>query len=358
MNLLSFFNTQVSDKVGTAPGTMAYIGEPRKRPPVVSVFRYHADGLEENPEVALADLTLPENTPGVTWINLDGIHEVELITGLGNKFGLHPLTMEDIVNTTQRPKMEEYDNGLYLVLKMIAFEEETAELDIEQVSFFLGKGFVLTFQEKSQDVLEPVRKRLRQGTTRIRKRGEDYLFYALIDVVVSHYYLVLEEIENRIDELDESIHEKNSSQTIAEIQKLKKNLIVLRKSIHPLLEVVNQLLKPQEQIVMDKKTLPYFRDLYGHLKQILELVETYREVLSGLYDLHFALNGQKLNEIMKVLTVVSTIFIPLTFIAGIYGMNFQNMPELTWSYGYFAAWGLMVLIAVVLLILFRRKSWL
>lgn len=357
MRILSFLHNQVSDKAGTPPGTLAYIGKPQTQSPGITIFRYNEADLVEIHDAGSNDWISDEPNK-ISWINIDGIHDLDLIRQIGAAYQLHSLVLEDIVNTTQRPRLEEYGNGLYLVLKMVSYDESSGEINTEQVSLFWSENYVLTFQEKAEDVFDPIRKRLKQNTGRLRKKGADYLFYALIDIVISNYFAVLEGIEDQIDQLEERLHESVSPTIIQEIQTLKRNLIFFRKSVMPLREVMNQFSRAEEFPTFDKQNLIYIRDLQGQLIQVLDLMETYREILSNLYDFYFALNGQRMNEIVKVLTIVSSIFIPLTFIAGIYGMNFQYMPELAWKYGYYIILGILGLITLVLLIIFRRKSWL
>lgn len=359
MDRLSFTDSHISDKEGSMPGSLTYIGETRDGEPTLHLYRYNEEKLSQIPLKTVAALT--QQDPGeeeqVDWLNIEGIHQVELIKELGHTYHLHPLILEDIVNTTQRPKIEEYTNGIYLVLRMIFFQEESQQLTTEQVSLFLGNNLVLTFQEKPEDVFEPIRKRLEEKIGRIRKKGADYLFYALLDAIISNYFTVLERIEDEIDDLEESFYQTPDKESINEIQQLKKSLIFLRKSIGPMREVMNQLVRIQESSFFEEKNFVFVRDLQGELFQVIDLVDTYRDVLSNLYDLHFALNNQRMNETVRLLTVVSTLFIPLTFLAGIYGMNFQYMPELQWRYGYFFIWGLMLALVCILLVYFKRKSW-
>lgn len=357
MPLLSF-DHQSSSPADSPPGSILYVGEPRQRKVDVSIYRYHETDLEEIKQAQQSDWSQSISEESVSWINLDGIHDLDLVKQLGEYFELHPLVLEDIVDTTQRPKIEEYDNGLFVVLKVISYQEVGKKLETEQLSLFLGKEYVLTFQEKTEDVFDPIRKRLLQNKGRVRKQKADYLFYALMDLIIGNYFLVLEEIEDQINVLEDRIHDNVSIELIKEIQQLKKALIFLNKSVYPLREVINYLERRQEAAFIQQKTLIFFRDLQDQLFNIIELIETFRDVLSNMHDLHLALNGHRMNQVMKVLTVVSSIFIPLTFIAGIYGMNFQHMPELAWKNGYFFAWGLMAIIAVILLLIFRKKSWL
>ncbi|MEL6253198.1 MAG: magnesium/cobalt transporter CorA [Bacteroidota bacterium] len=358
MRQLLFSNNKLSDRTGLAPGTLTYVGEKRIQPSKLSIFSFNEQELSENSKANFDDLSSEAENSKVSWINVDGIHELDFVKKVGEIFRLHPLILEDIVNTTQRPKLEEYENGLYVVLKMISYEASEQEIDTEQISLFLGKGFVLTFQEKTADVLEPIRNRLRRSLGRLRKNKEDYLFYAILDVIIRNYFVVLEGIEDQINELEDWIYEDVSKEVIADIQSLKKALIFLRKSVLPLRELVNRVERNLENNFIQKKTLLFFRDLQDQISHSMDLIDTYRDILNNLHDLHISLNGHKMNQVMKVLTVVSTIFIPLTFIAGVYGMNFQNMPELTWENGYFFVLGIMAALAISLVFVFKKRSWL
>jgi len=353
-----FFETHRSPhERGSIPGTPTYIGAPREHKTSITTYRYNLEEVVQEVYQEPSQLPPVQESPYISWIDVNGIHDVKFMEKIREHYKLHPLVLEDIVNTTLRPQLEEYENGIFLVLKMISHDPGSSSIQTEHISLFLGHGFVLTFQEKPGDVLDPLRKRLLNNLGRLRKKNADYLFYALVDVIVDHYFLVLEGIEEEITELEERLHDDDSNDLLQEIQEHKRQLIFLRKSIVPLREVMNHLNKLKENPLFEKKTWVFIRDLHSQLSQVLEMVETYREVLTNLYDLHFALTSHRMNEVMKLLTVVSTIFIPLTFIAGIYGMNFSHMPELTWSNGYFAVLGLMLLITIVLLILFRRRSW-
>ncbi|MEO0473736.1 MAG: magnesium/cobalt transporter CorA, partial [Bacteroidota bacterium] len=291
------------------------------------------------------------------WINVDGVHDTDFLKEFHSLYNLHPIVQEDITNTTQRPKVEEYDNGVYLVLRMLSYDVEKKEINTEQVSLFLGAGYVLTYQERTEDVFDPIRQRIQLNQGRLRKTKADYLFYALLDTIVRNYYSVLEGIEDQIDEIEDRIYEDNAREVIQEIQKLKKVLIFLRKSIFPLREVINQIERTHDHAFIQQKTLLFFRDLQDQMFQITDLIESFRDTLSNLHDLHLALNGHKMNQVMKLLTIISTIFIPLTFIVGVYGMNFKHMPELDWQNGYFMVLGIMGLLTVLLIWFFKRKDW-
>lgn len=340
------------------PGTATYIGPGRDHNPTIRLIQYSESSHSETWIDQISDLPAALSAEQVSWIDVDGIHEEAMITRLASDFTLHPLFAEDVVNTQLRPQLEEYENGISLVIKMITYDEAQKRVEQEQLSLFLGKGFVLSLQEKPGDVLDSLRNRIKNSLGRIRKKKEDYLFYAIVDVVVDHYFIVLEKLEEEIYELEGRLHEESSQDLLKEIQHHKQELIFLRKAILPLREVMNSLNKVQEAKIFEKKNQVFLRDLQSQIAQVLELMETYREVLSNLYDLHFAMTSHRMNEVMKLLTVVSAIFIPLTFIAGVYGMNFDHMPELHWKFGYFMVWGIMTGVALSLVWFFRRKKWL
>ncbi|MCL4151113.1 UNVERIFIED_CONTAM: hypothetical protein GTU68_019572 [Idotea baltica] len=346
-----------SQKAGLPPGTLLYVGENRTGSSSIDIFDYAGETVLSKENVDLAELPTYKSNNTSTWINVDGIHEIDLISGICEQFKIHPLTQEDIVNTFQRPKFEVHDEYLYVVMKMIYYDKETEFITVEQVSFILGEGYVITFQEMTEDVFGPIRDRLQQGHTRIRRRGSDYLFYALIDVIISNYFVVLERFEDHIESLEEKINLDASSDLLKEIQVNKKELLSLRRSIFPVREVINGMSR-SESLLISKRTQVFIRDLYDQVYQVSDTIENFRDSLSGLHDLHLSLVSHKMNEIMKVLTIIATIFIPLTFVAGIYGMNFNNMPELQWKYGYFMAWIVMILMTIGMVLFFRKKRWL
>lgn len=297
------------------------------------------------------------NTPGVTWLDIDGVHRSDILEAVAAHANLHHLVIEDIHNTYQRPKAEDYEDFLYIVLKMISWDENLNQAQAEQVSMILGKGYVLSFKEDPGDIFDPVRVRLREGKGRIRKSGADYLAYALLDQVVDNYFLVLENLGERIESLEEELTTNPSPATLKAIHHLKRELIFLRKSVWPLREAINSLERGDSSL-FQAETLVYLRDLYDHTIQVMDTIETFRDMVSGMLDIYLSSISNRMNEIMKVLTIIATIFIPLTFIAGVYGMNFANMPELQWPWGYFAVWGVMILVAGGMIIFFKRKGWL
>lgn len=293
----------------------------------------------------------------MTWINVDGLHETELMGELGKIFDLHPLTLEDILNTHQRPKMESHEKYIFVVLKMLSCAQESTEILSEQVSFILGPGYVLSFQEKLGDVFEPVRQRIRSHKGRIRARGSDYLLYALVDAVIDHYFVVLEKIEEQLEVLGEAVFEDPSATLLAEIQGLKLELVRMRKAVWPLRETISGLVREESELI-EERTEIFLKDVYDHTIQAIDTVEGFRDTVSGLLDIYLSNVSNRMNEVMKVLTIIATIFIPTTFIAGVYGMNFDFMPELKWHWAYPLVWIVMIAVGVSMIFYFKKKKWL
>lgn len=354
---------KMSRKVAQAPGTLIHIGEKRVHRVRIMVTRYDRETITEEEIDATAEWRPEKKDRQVTWINVDGIHEAVNIERIGGAFGIHPLVLEDIVNTGQRPKLENFDDYLFVALKMLYHDREADEIMAEHVSLILGPDYVISFQEREGDVFGPVRERLRLGKGKIRKMGSDYLFYALMDAVVDGYFAVLEGLGEKIEDMEDVLMESPRTETLQAIHFLKREMIFLRKSIWPLREVVSGLIR-EESPLIDKETVIFLRDVYDHTIQVIETTESLRDMVTGMQDLYLSSVSNKMNEVMKVLTIIATIFIPLTFIAGIYGMNFNpdaspfNMPELNLRFGYLIAWALMIVVAAVMVIYFRRKKWL
>jgi len=346
-----------SQKAGLPPGTLVHIGERKVEKVRITIFDYDADQFQEKEAKTIEESYPFRDKPTVTWINIDGFHDTGIIEKLGNHFGLHPLLLEDIVNTEQRPKMDDYGNYIFIVLKMLYYREERKAVEAEQVSLVLGSNFVVSLQEREGDVFKPIRERIRNNKGRLRKAGADYLAYALLDAVVDNYFIVLEKLGEQIDDIEQQLATNPTKETLGHIREFKREMIFLRKSIWPLREVVGGLERCESPLI-HKATGVYLRDVYDHTIQIIDTVESLRDILSGLLDVYLSSMSNRMNDVMKVLTIFASIFIPLTFIAGVYGMNFANMPELHWRYGYFEIWGVMVLVAVMLLIFFRRRKWL
>jgi magnesium transporter len=342
--------------VGLPPGSVVFIGEEKTAPVRFSVIDYTEDHLEETTLRDVGEVLPYRDSPTTTWINVSGVHDEDTIRTIGEHFGLHPLIQEDIAHTGQRPKLETYDDHVYVVSKMLYHDEEADHLRAEQVSFVLGGSYLLSFQEDPGDVFDPVRKRLREGRGRIRARGTDYLTYALLDVIVDHYFVILEALGDRAEEIEDEVLDDPQSETQERINDLRRDLIFMRRMTWPVRELLSQL-ERLDLPLWSEETRPFVRDTYDHAVQVLDLVESLRDVVGGLTDLYMTSLSNRMNEIMKVLTIIGTIFIPLTFIAGIYGMNFEYMPELSVQYGYPAAMGVMAVIAAALLLYFRRKDW-
>ena len=342
--------------IGLPPGTLVHVGKARSDRVGITVMDYTEGELAER-EVASVDECLPyKDSPTVTWINVDGVHNLELVRELGHKFGVHPLVLEDIVNTTQRPKSEAYDTCLFTVLKMLYWDEAAGAIAAEQVSVLLGPQVVLSFQEQPGDVFDRVRERIRQSKGRIRSMGADYLAYSLVDAVVDNYFVILEWLGERIEALEDRIDADAGPEAAKIIRGLKKEMLAGRKAIWPLRDVVSALVRGESPLIR-ADTLPFFRDVYDHVIQVIDTAETYRERLSSLRDAYLAALSNKMNEVMKVLTMIATLFIPLTFLAGIYGMNFAFMPELKWRWGYPGVLGAMLLVAGGMVVYFKRKRW-
>ena len=343
-------------KPGLAPGTLIYTGIGRNEPVQIAVFSYTETEFEEVSDASIDTLDSVLKSPSNFWINVSGIHDIALIESIGQKMGLHHLVMEDIVHPEQRPKLEAYDHQLYMVAKMI-YRDSAGNPISEQVSIVLGKNYVLSFQERPEDIFQPVRERLRFGKGMMRKMGSDYMAYALLDLIVDHYFVVLEEYGSSMEQFEEDVMRHPSKQTLSAIRDQKKHLIAFRRDMWPVRELISSILRDDSGLVR-KKTHTYLRDVYDHVVQAIDLVETYRDLLSGLTDLYLSSLSLRMNEVMQVLTIIGSIFIPITFIAGVYGMNFSVMPELQWEYGYLAIWVLMASTALGSIYFFKRKKWL
>ncbi len=348
---------RTAKKIGIHRGTSAGAADKEEAAPRITIIDYDESKFREEEVSAVEDCFPFKDRPTITWINVDGLRQVSVIDQIGKHFGLHPLVLEDIVHTGQRPKMEDFGQYIFLVLKMLSYDDREKEIVIEQVSLILGAGFVISFQEKIGDIFEPVRKRLREQKGRIRKEGADYLVYSLVDMIVDNYFAILEKLGDRIEDLEDVLIARPGSRSLQAIQVVKRELLLLKKSIWPLREEISGLERGESPLISESTGI-YFRDVYAHTIQVIDTVETYRDMASGMVDTYLSSLSNRMNEVMKVLTVIATIFIPLTFITGIYGMNFQYMPELRWRWGYPAVLGLMLLVVLGMLFYFRRKKWL
>ena len=333
-----------------------YVGEKKIDRVRIRIIDYDEAQFQEKEAKTVEECFPFKDKPTVTWINIDGIHQVDIIEKIGNHFNIHPLVLEDIVNTGQRPKMEDFVNYIFVILKMLYYDEKINETKAEQISLILGSNFVISFQENEGDVFDPIRERIRSDRGRIRKMGADYLAYALIDTIVDNYFIVLEKLGEKIEDIEDELVTNPTLETLQTIHSLKREMIFLRKSVWPLREVVSRL-ERWESPLIDKSLNIYLRDVYDHTIQVIDSIETFRDMLSGLLDIYLSSVSNRMNEIMKVLTIIATIAIPLTVITGIYGMNFQFMPELQWQWSYHLVLLAMLTLAILMMIYFRRKKW-
>jgi magnesium transporter len=346
-----------SSKIGLAPGHLVFLGDTKTASVDIQLMDYSAEHLTVKDVNDLKELETCLSQESVSWIDISGLHDTKIIEETGRIFNIHPLTLEDILNTDQRPKVDFYDHYIYLVVKMLSYNEKENGIEYEQVSFILGKSFVISFQENKGDVFDTVRLRITSGKGRIRSSGADYLLYSLLDVIVDNYFLIMEKFGETIELYEEKLAEKPDAKWLTEVYHLKRELLFLRRSVWPIREVVTKL-ERDENPLLNEKTVIYLRDVYDHSIQVIESIEIYRDMISGLLDLYLSSVSNRMNEVMKILTIIATIFIPLTFIVGIYGMNFENMPELKWKYGYYIIMAFMLILGVGMFIAFKRRKWL
>jgi len=326
----------------------------------ITVLDYDQDQIQEYCVTSIDECPDFRARPTTTWINVVGVHRPEVIEKIGSCFDLHPLVLEDIVHTEQRPKMEDFDDYVFIILKMLAsVEKDDGEEEIrsEQVSLIVGRGFVISFQETDGDVFDPVRDRIRMTKGKMRRMGADYLAYALIDAVVDNYFLILEDVGEDLEALEDELIRNPAPDTSQQIHEMKRDMIFLRKSVWPLREVISRLARGESEI-FEESTEIYLRDVYDHTVQVIDTIETFRDILSEMLDIYLSSISNRMNEVMKVLTIIATIFIPLTLVAGIYGMNFEYMPELRWHWGYPAVLLFMLFVGLVMVFYFRKKGWL
>jgi len=344
---------------GTAPGTLRPPDEPRTSEVRVTIIEYGLDRLEEKTVTSIQDIFACRDSKDVSWINIEGLNDVEMLRQLGQHFGFHPLTLEDVVNCGQRPKIEDYGSYHFMVMKSMRYKEG---LELEQISFFFSGNYIITVQEVPGDSFEAVRERIRQGKGQIRKLGADYLLYALLDALVDEFFPVLEMYGERIEELEDQVVVQPTPEVLHEIHRIKRELLLLRRAAWPERDVISALQRGESHLIRPEVQV-FLRDCYDHTIQVIDMIETYRDLSSGMLEVYLSSASNRLNEVMKVLTIISTFFIPLNFIAGIYGMNFRpeasplNMPEVNWYWGYPFALGLMATVAALLVVYFRRKGW-
>lgn len=344
-------------EIGLAPGTLVHVGEKKAEKVVIRVLAYNTEKLIEKELESVEECLEFKDQPNINlWINIDGLNRVDFIEKLGNCFNIHPLTLEDVLNTGQRPKTEDYDSYIYTVLKLIFLDTEKDKIIIDQISIIIGPNYILSFQEKQGDIFDPVRERFENPASRLRKNGVDYLAYSLIDAVVDNYFLILEHLGDKIEYLDEGLVIQPGPETLKIIQKYKRDMIILRKSVWPLRELINGLQRVESDLIK-KTTRVYLRDVYDHTIQIIDSIEGFQDILSSMIDIYLSSISYRMNDVMKILTVIATIFIPLTFIAGVYGMNFEYMPELKWRWGYPVVMVGMTIIGVSMFAFFKKREW-
>lgn len=348
--------TKYGKKQGLPPGTLIHTGKKHREKIHIQLSNFTSSDFEQIELKKIEDAKVFIDKPGTTWINISGVHDVDVLQSLGSYFDIHPLVLEDIVNTIQRPKLESFDKYLYIVIRSLGFNEQN-EVESDQVSLVLFKNMLFSFQEGRQEVFQPIFDRLAVNDSRIRKLGTDYLLYALMDCIVDQYFTVLDKMGDKIEELEDAIMDNPDQRTLHDIQMIRRELIYFRKSVWPLRDVLNSLYRDDSTLI-DPSMRIYLRDVYDHTIHIIDSIENYRDMVMSLVDTYMSSVSNRMNEVMKVLTIIATIFIPLTFIAGVYGMNFEYMPELKLHWGYPVTLIVMLLISVIMLIYFRRKKWL
>ena len=342
---------------GAPPGTLIYDREKRTESVSVRVMDYAPGACHVKTPARIEDTFPLRDSESVSWIDIEGLHDTEMLAKFGEHFGLHPLVLEDILNTHQRPKIEEYDDYCYVVARMLVPGKDSGPFQAEQVSFILGKRYLVTFQEIPGDVFDSVRQRVEQGRGKSRRLGPDYLLYALLDAMVDNYFVVLQSIAERIETVEHIIATQPKKYDLEEVHRIRRELVYLRRYTWPLRDVVAEMSRSDSPLISDD-TRVYLRDLHDHVVQVIETVENFRDVLASLQDVYLSTLSHRTNEVIRVLTIISTIFVPLTFLAGVYGMNFHYFPELTWKYGYAAFWVFSVAVVVLLLAFLRRRNWL
>jgi magnesium transporter len=350
-----FMKKRIANK-GAVPGTPIFIGEQKEEKARIRIMDYGASHCTEKEIDDIKNAVEYRDTDTVTWINIDGLHAVETVNEIGTLLNLHPLVLEDIVNTSQAPKIEEFDNCLLIIMKILHLDENSRSLIGEQFSMVIAPRFLISFQERKTGIFDAVRERIRKAKGRIRKLGSDYLAYALFDTVVDNYFYMIEKLGESIEEIDDKIIDQQDKEVLHEIYKYKRELIYFRKAVRPLREVGNQLIK-MESAFISEELIPFIRDLNDLIVQTNEAVDLYRDMLSEQLNVYSSGISNRMNEVMKVLTIFAAIFIPLTFVAGIYGTNFEYLPELHFHYSYFIFLGIMLIIALLMIYIFKRKRW-
>tara|TARA_R110002096_G_scaffold17305_1_gene60058 strand:+ start:1299 stop:2381 length:1083 start_codon:yes stop_codon:yes gene_type:complete len=348
-----------SDKIGMEPGSLIHVGDIIESETRITIIDYDKETVFEKKQIDSIDEILKyKDSDTVTWVIIEGLSKVDIVEGIGRIFDIHQLVLEDILNTHQRPKFEEYDDHLFIILKCLLPEVGQFSVSYEQISILVLKNFVFTFKEKTDDLLLPVQQRIKTSKGRLRSLGADYLTYAILDTIIDQNFVLIDSLDEEITTLEDCLLTSEPTQdTLNTIQILKREIISIRKHISPARELMTSMLRSESELI-DEKTHIYLRDVSDHVMRVIESIESYRDILTGLLEIYISSVSNKMNEVMKVLTVFASIFIPLTFIAGIYGMNFEHMPELKWKWAYPVLWITFITIPIVLLIFFKRKKWL
>jgi len=349
--------SSASEKSGLPPGSLVHVGEVHAHEHKISVINYNKSTLKKHTIKSIEELLPYKTTDTITWVIVDGLKDVSIIDAIGQHFGIHVLVLEDILNTHQRPKFEEFDGYLYIVIKAISLGNDDFNVEYEQISLLILNNFVFTFMEKPDALFDPILNRLDNDKSQIRNLGPDYLAYIIMDTVVDEYFALQDAFDELIESVEDKLLSDPSSETLSIIQKIKRELIFLRRTVSPLRELLAAIQR-SESPLLNEKTRRYFGDIYDHAIRIIEAIESYRDLIAGMLDIYLSSVSNKMNETMKVLTVFASIFIPLTFIAGVYGMNFEYMPELKWRWGYPTLWVIFISVSVFLLKYFKKKNWL
>ena len=350
-------STNISEKVGMSPGSLIHIGDIHDQDQLITINDYSKNACKVINVESIDDILQFKDKDTVTWVNIEGLKNIEIVESIGQAFNIHPLVLEDILNTHQRPKFEDFEDYQYIVLKGLFLESADITVIYEQISILLLNNFVFTFKEKKDDLFLPIVKRIQNDKSRIRSLGSDYLTYAILDSIIDQNFALLESLDEVIDSIEEELLINPATKTLKRIQGIKRELIYVRRSISPLRELLSSILRNESHLI-EEKTQIYFRDVYDHVLRISETIELQRDMVYGLMDMYQTSISNKMNEVMKVLTVFASIFIPLTFIAGVYGMNFEYMPELKWRLAYPILWVVFIIVGIGLLVYFRRKKWL
>ncbi|GJL71649.1 MAG: magnesium transport protein CorA [Nitrosomonas sp.] len=348
---------KISDKAGLPPGSLVHVGDILESKTKISLIDYSRESFEEKQIHSLDEILDYKHRETITWVIIEGLANVKIVGEIGKIFAIHPLVLEDILNTNQRPKFEEYDDYLFLVLKSCQSESTQFSIVYEQISLLILDNFVFTFKEKTDDLLSAIVQRISTSNGRFRSLGTDYLAYVVLDTIVDQNFILMDRLDETITSLEDSLLAEPTRDTLNAIQKVKRELITIRRYLSPVRELIAELLRSESGLIRESTQI-YFRDVSDHTIRVIELIESYRDILSNLLDIYVSNTSNRLNEVMKVLTVFASIFIPLTFLTGIYGMNFEHMPELKWKWAYPALWIAFITIPIVLIVYFKRKKWL